>query len=151
MKRTLKPGTRYKTPQQKKRLSYLRDGRNDYGQNDKASRRLIPKHKAWARRALRRKAKLMLHNAGLLSPVTALQGGGMEDPGSPGHFPGGWQKGGDLPLWIHVTLNLLHRQAMGGFRDAPDSGQSKLPGIAFLGRHQATLHPRDAIIRELSR
>ncbi|MEE8434056.1 MAG: hypothetical protein V3S64_04635 [bacterium] len=152
MKRTLKPGTRYKTPQQKKRLSYLRDARNNYGQSDKASRRLIPKYKAWARRALRRKARLMLHHAGLFSPDPVLQGGGIEDPGSPGHFLGDWQKAEDAPLWIHVARKLLRRKALGGFRDAPDSGLDKLPEMAFLGRYQASLRHfgGDALTRELA-
>lgn len=146
MKRTLKPGTRHKTPQQKKRLSYLRDGRTNFGENDKASRRLIPKYKAWARRGARRKARLMLHKAGLYSPDAALassnpalDGGGMEEAGSPWHFHGKWQKAEDAPLWIHVTRKLLRRKALGGFRDAPDAGQSKLPEMVFLGRYRASL------------
>lgn len=152
MKRTLKTGTRYKTPQQKKRLSYLRDARSHYGESDKASRRLIPKYKAWARRALRRKARLMLHHAGLDSPIPALRGAGREDPGSPGHFHGVWQKAEDAPLWIHVARNLLRRKALGGFRDAPDSGLGKLPEMAFLGRYQASLRHfgGDALTQELA-
>ena len=42
------------TPQQKKRLSYARDRRNTYGENDKASRRLIPLAKALDIRSERR-------------------------------------------------------------------------------------------------
>ena len=139
MKRTLKAGPRYKTPQQKKRLSYLRDARSNYGESDKAARRLIPKYKAWARRALRRKARLMLHHANLVSPDPVMGGGGNGDPGSPRHFHGGWRKAEDAALWIHVARNLLRRKALGGFRDAPDSGLGKLPEMAFLGRYQSSL------------
>lgn len=42
------------TPQQKKRLSYARDRRNTYGENNKAARRLIPLAKALDIRAERR-------------------------------------------------------------------------------------------------
>ncbi len=40
-------------PAEKKRLSYERDGRNTYGQNNKASRRRIPAFKAASNRAMR--------------------------------------------------------------------------------------------------
>jgi hypothetical protein len=39
-----------KTPQDKKRLSYARDRRNDYGENAKSSRKNIPRAKAFANR-----------------------------------------------------------------------------------------------------
>jgi hypothetical protein len=42
------------TPQQKKALSYVRDRRNAYGENDKASRRAIPLGKRKVVRAYRR-------------------------------------------------------------------------------------------------
>jgi hypothetical protein len=41
------------TPQEKKRLSYERDRRNTYGENDKASRKAIPLRKRLAARAVR--------------------------------------------------------------------------------------------------
>jgi hypothetical protein len=41
-------------PQEKKRDSYARDRRNTYGQNDKASRRLIPAKKKLGERAHRK-------------------------------------------------------------------------------------------------
>lgn len=45
-----------KTPQEKKRQSLTKDRRNTYGENDKASRKNIPRSKARAHRAVRRKA-----------------------------------------------------------------------------------------------
>lgn len=45
---------RRRTPQEKKALSLERDGRNVYGENDKASRKNIPKAKARVNRANRR-------------------------------------------------------------------------------------------------
>ena len=40
------------TPAEKKRLSYERDGRNTYGQSNKASRKAIPRFKAASKRAI---------------------------------------------------------------------------------------------------
>lgn len=44
-----------KTPQEKKALSYAKDRRNTYGQNDKASRNSIPKRKAEVNRSYRKR------------------------------------------------------------------------------------------------
>lgn len=46
---------RRKTPQEKKAESYVKERRNIYGQNDKASRKLIPLRKAQVNRVYRRK------------------------------------------------------------------------------------------------
>ncbi|MEM9009951.1 MAG: hypothetical protein AAGE18_01900 [Pseudomonadota bacterium] len=43
-------------PREKKRASLSRDGRNDYGQSDKAARKAIPRNKAKANRRIRRAA-----------------------------------------------------------------------------------------------
>lgn len=48
------------TPQEKKRLSYERDRRNTYGENDKSSRRNIPRGKRLAVRASRRRVSVAL-------------------------------------------------------------------------------------------
>jgi hypothetical protein len=48
---------RRRSPQEKKKLSYERDRVNVYGQNDKASRKRIPKFKASSIRALRHKTR----------------------------------------------------------------------------------------------
>jgi hypothetical protein len=45
-----------KTPQEKKRQSYLRDRRNTYGENDKSSRKNIPRSKRRRSRSERRLA-----------------------------------------------------------------------------------------------
>jgi hypothetical protein len=46
----------HNTPQEKKRLSLTRDRRNTYGENDKSSRKNVPRSKALAHREVRRKA-----------------------------------------------------------------------------------------------
>lgn len=48
------------TPQEKKALSLKRDRRENYGQNDKASRKLVPLRKAQANRRVRRADKAAL-------------------------------------------------------------------------------------------
>jgi hypothetical protein len=49
-----------KTPQDKKSLSYAKDRRNTYGENDKSSRKAIPARKAGESRKVRRKANQVL-------------------------------------------------------------------------------------------
>jgi hypothetical protein len=54
---------RKKTPQEKKRLSYLKDRRDEYGENDKSSRKNLPRSKAFARRSNRARESLALRVA----------------------------------------------------------------------------------------
>lgn len=54
---------RPKTPQEKKRLSLERDRRNAYGENDKASRKNIPRAKARVNRVNRRADSVALVDA----------------------------------------------------------------------------------------
>jgi hypothetical protein len=55
--------SRLKTPQQKKLASLALDRRNVYGENDKASRKSIPRGKQSSQQALRSAAKRPLLNA----------------------------------------------------------------------------------------
>jgi hypothetical protein len=61
------------SPQEKKRLSYMRDRRNDYRENDKASRKAIPLRKRLAARAFRRKTKEYLPKNHLEIPEEELE------------------------------------------------------------------------------
>jgi hypothetical protein len=58
--------SKLKTPKQKKLASLALDRRNVYGENDKASRKLIPRGKQLSHQALRRAAKQPLLNAELV-------------------------------------------------------------------------------------
>jgi hypothetical protein len=49
--------SKLKSPQEKKAASLVNDGRNVYGENDKASRKLIPKGKQLSHQAFRRQAR----------------------------------------------------------------------------------------------
>ena len=51
---------RRKTPQEKKILSYAKDCRNNYGENDKSSRKAIPRRKQQQRQNERRVLKANL-------------------------------------------------------------------------------------------
>ncbi|MGX9354950.1 hypothetical protein ACS3SW_07240 [Roseobacteraceae bacterium S113] len=48
------------SPREKKALSYAKDRREDFGQNDKASRRLVPLRKAQSNRQVRRAGQHLL-------------------------------------------------------------------------------------------
>jgi hypothetical protein len=50
------PHKKRRSPAEKKALSYAKDRRNNYGENDKASRKAIPRNKAKGHRANRRRA-----------------------------------------------------------------------------------------------
>ncbi|MGW5717825.1 hypothetical protein ACWEVP_16790 [Amycolatopsis sp. NPDC003865] len=52
-----------RTPQEKKRLSYLKDRRDAYGENAKSTRKNVPRGKAHARRANRARESLVLRAA----------------------------------------------------------------------------------------
>ena len=52
-----------RTPQQKKLLSYLKDRRNAYGENDKASRKAIKRRKTWVNQAYRRTINQVVKSA----------------------------------------------------------------------------------------
>jgi hypothetical protein len=59
-----------KSPSEKKALSLERDRRNTYGENEKSSRKNIPKSKQRSHQSLRRAAN---------SPLRAVQGAVVED------------------------------------------------------------------------
>ena len=58
-----------RTPQEKKRLSYLKDTRNNYGENDKASRKTIPFRKALVNRTYRKAVNQVMKNLTIISEI----------------------------------------------------------------------------------
>jgi hypothetical protein len=62
--------SKLKTPHQKKKASYAKDRRNVYGENDKASRKNLPRKKARLNRAFRHEVHAALHVDG--TPVETL-------------------------------------------------------------------------------
>jgi hypothetical protein len=85
-----------RSPQEKKKLSYAKDRRNVYGENDKASRKLIPKRKAEENRKNRRKVSQALSAVPQLDEVTIdlVESSARNDVDR----IGGWRKSPDQPL-----------------------------------------------------
>jgi hypothetical protein len=105
-----------KSPQTKKALSYAKDRRNDYGENDKASRRAIPLRRAAESRKVRRKAhqslKALEHaeeEAAAVSESELRQD--LERTG-------GWTKTPDQPLGAYLARHLKLRR----MREKRDEG-----------------------------
>jgi hypothetical protein len=101
------------SPQEKKALSYARDGRNAYGENDKASRKAIPRRKRQGARAIRR-----LANQQLPKDVTEVPVEQTEEidrviamaKHKPKH---NWRKKPDIPLrdWVARQSKWRQRQS----------------------------------------
>jgi len=90
-----------RSPQNKKTLSYAKDRRNTYGENDKASRKLIPLRKAMENRQDRRKVAQEVALLPNLEEGAAdlLESSVRHDV----HRVGGWRKAADQPLGKIVT------------------------------------------------
>jgi hypothetical protein len=84
-----------KTPQEKKRLSYEKDRRNTYGENNKSSRKNIPLAKARANRTERHKQDQVLTRAVGVESSDTLDA--VENLVR-GTEPRYWRKGSDTPL-----------------------------------------------------
>jgi cell shape-determining protein MreC len=84
-----------RSPQEKKALSYEKDGRNTYGENDKASRKAIPLRKRLVNRANRHDEERRLRTA-LGSPDEATSEAA--ESGLLGRRPKVWRKTPDEPL-----------------------------------------------------
>jgi len=95
-----------RTPQEKKRLSYLKDGRNDYGENDKSSRKNIRRNKRFPHSANRRRVQTAL--AALPGPPDTLRAGAVEERVN-GRRPKRWRKAPDAPLGAVVDGTLQDR------------------------------------------
>ncbi len=102
---------RQRTPQEKKALSYAKDRRNAYRNNDKAARTAIPMRKAEENRRNRRKA----HHALDILGRSDLDGEGTATSESSLKHDmervGGWIKSPDKPLGEHVQDQAQRRGA----------------------------------------
>jgi hypothetical protein len=98
---------RVRSPQEKKAVSYERDRRNGYGENDKASRKAIPKRKALESRKDRHRVAQDLTVLPRLSEDAAavVESSARHDV----HRVGGWRKGADISLADHLSKR-LHRR-----------------------------------------
>ena len=104
---TGKPTAARRSPQQKKQLSYDKDRRNTYGENDKASRKAIRRNKRGVNRANRH------HDRQTLSRSTRVCDSDLEgrvDLGLNSRMPKRWRKSADETLRRVVARKLRRRQ-----------------------------------------
>lgn len=101
-----------RSPQEKKALSYANDRRNTYGENDKASRKLIPLRKAQESRQDRRKVAQELSGLPRLDEETAavVESSARHDV----NRVGGWKKAADDALGKVVEWALEARERRAG-------------------------------------
>ncbi len=157
-----------KTPQEKKTLSYAKDRRNNYGANDKASRKSIPLRKALQNRVYRKNVKQLfdkvpseinLEEIDLLeSEVRAVK-------------KGNWKKYPDAPLGEVVEAKIENRVAKTGkgktarkkerelvesieietFQEAEDVWFAKIIGFRGLSAKGRTEKEAVGIVKTLAR
>jgi hypothetical protein len=109
---------RRRSPQDDKRLSYAKDRRNEYGENDKSSRKNIPRARRHAARANRRKAsEALAATRGAADPDLAEQAQERFERRRPQR----WDKWPDEPLHVTVTGALEARAE----REGPDSANAR--------------------------
>ena len=99
-----------KTPQEKKRLSYVKDHRNNYGGNDKSSRKNIRRNKRFPNSANRRQAQSTL--TALLGSPDDVRTDAIEERMN-GRRPKRWQKFPDAPLGAILDGSLRRRAKTG--------------------------------------
>jgi hypothetical protein len=88
-----------RSPQEKKALSYARDGRNTYGENDKSSRKNIPLRKRLVNRANRHSTQQKLSSG---TGEVDLDLAEVVEERALGKRPKAWSKVPDIPLrdWV---------------------------------------------------
>jgi hypothetical protein len=122
------PAKKRRSPQEKKHLSYTRDRRNRYGENDKSSRQSIARRKRLRHRASRHHERQLL--AAALGPVgedtAALV---QERVTRPRHGERGdrWRKVPDQQLGLHVAATLKRRADTG--MSAAETEQARIAKV----------------------
>lgn len=100
-----------KTPQEKKALSYAKDCRNTYGENDKCSRKSIPLRKAKVNRSYRKNANQILQQ---VSGNIDLEKADFLESQARNVKREDWKKSPDTPLGKVVERNLESREVHAG-------------------------------------
>lgn len=109
-----------KTPQEKKRLSYLYDRRDEYGENNKSSRKSIRWRKKWVNKTYRQGIKHVLN-----APINKKDTDEIENRIDETRRPR-WKKSPHTPLGL-----LLHKK---GKLDV-----NKIKKLIFRVKHQPSL------------
>jgi hypothetical protein len=102
---------RKRTPQEKKALSYVKDCRNTYGENDKSSRKNIPLRKAKVNRGYRRKVTQALHEINNEIDIEKAELAESEARSIKREY---WKKSVDEPLREVVERKLQRRKSHAG-------------------------------------
>ncbi|WP_040806246.1 hypothetical protein [Nocardia concava] len=101
-----------KTPQEKKLLSYTKDRRNNYGENDKSSRKAIRQNKRLPNRADRRNSRQLMATAtGPVDPEASESAETTLRATRSTFAKRGWRKDPDTPLADMVIQKLRRRAA----------------------------------------
>jgi hypothetical protein len=115
---------RRRSPREKKELSYRKDRRNGYGENDKSSRRAIARNKRIGHRADRHRGRQGL--AGALGRVDEHAATRAERRVSDGSRRR-WRKSPDIRLGEHVEAQLSRRVRAG--MSAPDVEAARIAKV----------------------
>ncbi len=100
-----------KTPQEKKVLSYAKDCRNNYGENDKASRKNIPLRKAKVNRGYRKRVNQVL---GQINCSVDLEKADLLENRARDVRKEDWKKYPDTPLGEFIERKLERRESHAG-------------------------------------
>jgi serine kinase of HPr protein (carbohydrate metabolism regulator) len=100
-----------KSPQEKKALSYAKDCRNTYGENDKSARKTIPLRKAKVNRVYRRKINLALQEIDSKIDLEKAELAESEARNIKREY---WKKSADEPLAKVVERKLERRENHAG-------------------------------------
>ncbi|OJJ19194.1 hypothetical protein BKI52_20495 [marine bacterium AO1-C] len=99
-----------KTPQEKKRLSYLKDCRNAYGESDKGSRTSIRFRKRYVNKAYRKTIRQNLLAKGELHDEQVVDDIQNKVLAVKRKF---WQKAEDMPLGEYIQQRRSYRRQQG--------------------------------------
>lgn len=120
------PARKRRSPQEKKRLTYSRDRRNWFGENDKGSRKIIARRKRHRHRAERHSVRQEL--AAAAGPADEDTGAFVQDRVLPRPRQGSrWRKMPDVPLGSYVASR-LQRRINKGISD-PGTEQARITKI----------------------
>ncbi|MFG2819284.1 hypothetical protein ACGFX4_07635 [Kitasatospora sp. NPDC048365] len=129
---------RGRSPQEKKQLSYAKDRRNFYGENDKSSRRNIRRSKQAVNSANRRLARTVLVTAtGPLGPDDTSADAVEQDLLR--RRPKTWRKCPDTPLGPAVIRALGRRARLG--IDEPERAEQRIRRVRVRLRGPARSAP----------
>jgi hypothetical protein len=120
---------RTRSPQEKKALSYAKDRRNQYGANDKASRKRIRRRKRDVNRADRHREHKVLADAtgGEVDHLVAENAESALAAKRLKRYAVHWRKWRDAPLADFIESRLRRRAAAG--MDAPDAVEARIDRI----------------------